>query len=182
MTTVAELENTVRSWVESVSGRDCYLQNQMGPAPADPYCTVWIQPIEHFNHDVKTYDFVTDPANPTQDMRGLALVTFVISVWNGDDAISVANRIRVSTGADARIYDIYNEAGKGDVSIIQDLTTEHNGVLERRAEFSLSIYATLSETFGVECFDKTDFTTPDGDTATIGTNNPPPSQDTSGCP
>lgn len=178
MTTIQQIENTVRQWVETVSGRDCFIQEQMGPVPVDPYATIYLQPIDHQPHDTSTYDDVEGE----QTQRGLALVTFSISLWGGDDVMQVANRVRVSTEADSRIYDIYQESGKGAVGNIQDLTSEYEGNRQRRAEFNLSLYATLSETFDVECFDKTDFTTPDGDTETIGLNNPPPSQDTTGCP
>lgn len=177
MSTIENIENVVRSWVEAISGRETYIENQMGPTPENPYCTVHIQSAKYMPYDVKTYDF----DNGQQTMRGQTLITFAISCWDGQDVLQVANRIRRSIEADARRFDIFSISGKGAVSDVQDLTAEYRGELQRRAEFNLSIYTVLNEIFDIECFERTNLTVGGDEAVTIGTDDPPPQQDQSGC-
>jgi len=180
-TTVEKLENTIRALVETITERNTYVLEEMGPVPTNPYCTIHLQPARQLDHDVKEYDHDND----VQTIRGLTHIRCTIAAWGGSSTENMTKmkRMQASLQADARIFDLYAIAGKGEVTEIVQLPDEYEGERRQRAQFDLGLYTTLPEEFAVECFDKVDITCEStSETVTIGTDTPPPSQDTSGCP
>lgn len=174
VTTIENLENVVRAWVEGASGRDTYIQDQMGPIPSSPYCTIFMMPIEDLGGNEYTYS--ADPGDPDEQIKtvmGNALVTFAISAWGGNDVMTVINRVRNSINSDQRYTDLWVISGKGPVAEIIQLPFVIDGNRRQRAEFKFSVYASLSEDFVVDYIDKVDLTI-DGDTVRVGTDIPPP--------
>ena len=192
-TTVVDLENAIRSWVEEISGRDTYVLEDMGPAPVNKesgkptrYATIHLMPIDHLPYDVRRYN-VVNPGTPeevtNETIRGLVKVTFAISMWGGktSEVMQDANRVRASVVSANRFKDILTIAGRSEVTDILQLPEEYEGLRRQRAEFNLSLYTTLVETFEVECYETVSVTA-EGSEFTLGVDTPPLSKDQSNCP
>ena len=181
MTTVENLIQTVCGWVETVApGRQCVIQNDVGPTPPAKYTMV------HFSIlDTKDWDTVsTSEDGLTETVRGQCIVTIAISAIGGTDSREVANRLRNSLHASARWEDLWTIMGKGATGDLIDLTSEFRGKLRPRHEFTLSGETALFDDFNSDYFDQMDVTTKVSDleeTFTIGTDIPPANQDLTGC-
>lgn len=182
--TPAQLENTVREWIESVSGRTCIYEHGLGPQLPEAFCLVNLSIVNPFQWDVVK----TSEDGLTEDVRGLAVVTLTISAI-GDDAdgkssIFVVNELRNSIHASARWADLWGVMGKGEVGQISDISSEFRGKIRPRHEFTLSGQAVLGNQFTSDYFDKIAVTTNISgvvDTWEVGTDCPPPQLDQSGC-
>lgn len=164
MTDIVTFENIVRSWVETASSRDCYIQEQMGPVPKDPYCTIHMKEISFPQYDVLNYECNGDTLDLT--VRGQAMVTYAISAWGGTAAqvMATCQRIRNSIYSDSRYYQYENAArelpglwsiaGKGMVGNIIVLPEEYEGERRQRAEFDFTLHTTLQDTFDQDYFDE----------------------------
>jgi hypothetical protein len=155
-TDIKTLENNLRAFVETISGRDCYIQEQMGPVPADPYCTIYNKQIEFPQYDVVNYEFI-DP-DCFIKVRGQAIITFAISAWGGPahECMTISNKIRNALQVDTRYLDLWPIAGLGQMTPILSIPEEYEGERRQRTEFDLSLHTALTETFLVDYFDKTD--------------------------
>lgn len=167
MTTVIELENKVREWVELISLRECYIQEQMGPIPVDPYCTIYFKELAFAQYDVVDYQCVLeDPQDPESakslvlTVRGQAMVTFAISAWGGTAAevMTISNRLRNSIQADPRWTDLWTVAGKGLVGPITSIPEDFEGERRQRTEFNLTLHTALQDNLEVDHFNETEIT------------------------
>jgi hypothetical protein len=163
----------LQTWVRGVSGQQCFVLNDMGPAPAVPYCTVHVSRFVPVQHDTKTR------TDTTETIRGLARLDVAVSAW-GAGAEATASRVKNSIFSDARYLDLWTLFGKSGSGEIQDLSSEFRSKIRPGAEFMLSLYAALSDTFNAGYFDHTDITIDSEhgelDSFTIGVNDPPESQ------
>lgn len=191
-TTIEILENTVRSWVEDISGRHTYILEDLGPLPVDennepaPYATIHMMPIDHLPHDVKSYETLNVgqlDEKQVETIRGLVKVTFALSFWGGTttEVMTIANRVRASVMSANRFKDILVISGRSHVSDIIQLPEEFEGNRRQRSEFNLGLYTTFDESFDVEYYETVSVTA-DGSEFILGADSPPLSKDQSNCP
>ena len=166
MTSVVDLENKVRKWVEDISGRECYIQEQMGPIPVDPYCTIYMKEIVFPGYDVLTHECITVGVPPNESkifqlsIRGQAQVTFAISAWGGTAArvMQLCSTLRNAIQADQRWTDLWTISGKGLLGSIISIPEDFEGERRQRAEFNLTLHTALQDNFVVDHFDETEIT------------------------
>ena len=192
MTTVVDFENVVRAWVEAISGRQCYIQEQMGPEPPpEQYCTIYMLNIEYPQYDTLERTCVPGdlPANTQYfiRVRGQARVTFAVSAWGGaaHDVMRVCNRLRNSLQSDRQWHigdpengipaGLFTVSGLGESGNIIPIPEEYEGERRQRAEFNLTLHTALEDVFEVGFFDEVDITCRvDGDkerTIRVGIND-----------
>ena len=157
MSTFSDIQDGVFLWVGNVlPDRIVQFENQNSRPPESPYATILFSGISAMPYDVSTYD--ADAG--TQTLRNLSLLTIKLSIWDGA-AMTDASRLKASVESDNRLLDLWVNMGRAQVTNVLDLTSEYLGRLRPRAEFSVSGYATLSETFAADCFDSVDYTIED---------------------
>lgn len=145
-----ELMQAIRDWVEAVTGRACYIQNQMGPQPIpDPYATIYLRDFDPQGHQRATLNDDGD----VETVTGHAACTFSISLWQGTNTLALSNKLRSSIWGHARNFDLWEICGKGAVGDIRDLTSTFGRKFEPRHEFDFTVHAALAETFTGEYFD-----------------------------
>ena len=170
-----DMVTVLQTWVRAISGQSCFVQNEMGPPPNVPYCTIHVSLLNPLPHDTKTR------TDTTETIRGLYLIDVAVTAW-GDGAEALAVKLRNSIFADNRYTDLWTVLGKSAIGDIKDLASEYNGKMRPRAEFVLSAYTALETTFVNDYFESNQITinTDKGDdfaTFTIGVNDPPESQE-----
>jgi len=153
VTAFSDIQDDVFDWVINVlPDRAVQFENQNVRPPNSPYATILFSDISAMPYDVSTYDEISG----AQTLRNLSVLTVKLSIWDGA-AMADASRLKASVESDNRLLDLWANMGRAQVTNVLDLTGEYLGRLRPRAEFSISGYATLSETFAADCFDSVDY-------------------------
>lgn len=148
MATLEDRLQTVMDYVEAWTSRTTYEADSNFTQPTSPYCTVKL-----INENDYDFDVAEDTDGFHQVVRGLTRLDYSIQAIGGDavagtSANKVLHRLLASFKADLPRETLEKEEiGVILIGDVIDISTEVGGTIEDRAALTITLSASIAETF-----------------------------------